>query len=155
MTASSPNYSLAEQVEEPWGEGCVTVSGPAQTDARAWYIANQMPLFAYSSLARGLFSGRVSRSNLGTSRNLLDRASTKAYLHEVNLQRLDRVEAMARDKGCTVPQLALAYVLHSPLNVFPLVGAASGDEFAENARALELGLTLEELAWLDLRHGTV
>lgn len=155
MTASSPNYGLAEQVEEPWGDGCITVSGPAQADARAWYTASQMPLFAYSSLARGFFSGRMSRSNLETSRKLLDGAATKAYLHEVNLQRLDRVEALAADKGCTVPQLALAYVLHSPLNVFPLVGAASRDEFAENVHALELELAPEELAWLDLRQDTL
>lgn len=55
MSVSSPNYSLAEQVENPWAPGCVTISGPQNEKARAWYEKNQMPVFAYSSLARGLF----------------------------------------------------------------------------------------------------
>jgi aryl-alcohol dehydrogenase-like predicted oxidoreductase len=58
---SSPNYSLAEQACEPWAPGCVTVSGPEGEEARAWYADNQMPVFAYSSLARGFFSGRVTK----------------------------------------------------------------------------------------------
>lgn len=150
MAASSPNYGLAEQVLDPWGPGCVSISGPANHEARAWYQANQMPVFAYSSLGRGLFSGRLSRQNLAEAEQLLDGAARTAYLHEINLQRLDRVAQLAAERGCTIPQMALAYVLHAPLNVFPLVGAANGAEFAENLRALEIALTPAECAWLDL-----
>jgi len=150
MTISSPNYGLAEQVLDPWGPGCVSISGPSNVDARAWYTASQMPVFAYSSLGRGLFSGRFSRENMADSVKLLDNAARKAYLHEVNLRRLDRVQLLAAQRGCSVPQVALAYVLHSPLNVFPIVGAANGAEFAEDMRALDIVLTPEECAWLDL-----
>lgn len=31
---SSPNFGLAEQIQDPWGGGCVTISGPANTEAR-------------------------------------------------------------------------------------------------------------------------
>jgi len=150
MMASSPNYGLAEQVLDPWGPGCVSISGPANAAARAWYTANQMPVFAYSSLGRGLFSGRLSRQNLAAAEQLLDDAARTAYLHEVNLKRLDRVQQLAAERGCTVPQMALAYVLHAPFNVFPLVGAANDVEFAENLRALDIALTPAECAWLDL-----
>ncbi len=51
----------------PWGGGCVTISGPDQAAARAWYAQERMPVFAYSSLGRGLFSGRVCRENLETA----------------------------------------------------------------------------------------
>lgn len=128
----------------------MSISGPANQEARAWYEANQMPVFAYSSLGRGLFSGRLSRQNLAEAEQLLDGAARTAYLHEINLQRLDRVAQLAAERGCTIPQMALAYVLHAPLNVFPLVGAANGAEFAENLRALEIALTPAECAWLDL-----
>ena len=36
FVASSPNFSLAEQVEEPWG-GCISISGPGGEAARKWY----------------------------------------------------------------------------------------------------------------------
>lgn len=62
FSVSSPNFGLADQVQDPWGGGCVTISGPANAEARKWYEKNQMPVIAYSSLGRGLFSGRVKGS---------------------------------------------------------------------------------------------
>jgi aryl-alcohol dehydrogenase-like predicted oxidoreductase len=150
FTASSPNFGLAEQVLDPWGPGCVTLSGPQNAEARAWYTANQMPVLAYSSLARGFFSGRVTPDTYEQSKELLDRACRTAYCHEVNLKRLERTMVLAREKGATVPQIALAYILQSPLNVFPLVGAANGVEYAQNVEALDLDLTAAERAWLNL-----
>ena len=150
FTASSPNYGLADQVQDPWGPGCVTLSGPANADARAWYVANQMPVFAYSSLARGFFSGRITPDNFAETKSLLDRACLTAYCHDVNFERLRRTLTLAEEKQVTVPQLALAYILTSPLNVFALVGVRNGDEFAENVQAFDIALTEDERAWLNL-----
>ncbi len=150
FTASSPNFGLAEQVLDPWGPGCVTLSGPQQAGARAWYEANGMPVLAYSSLARGFFSGRITPGNYKAMRETLDRACQTAYCHEVNLRRLERATLLAREKGATVPQIALAYILLSPLNVFPLVGAASPEEFEQNLKAFDVPLTGAERAWLNL-----
>ena len=150
FTVSSPNYGLAEQVEDPWGPGCVSISGPQNRAARAWYRQYQMPVFAYSSLARGFFSGRITRENFSETRSLLDNACLTAYCHEVNFRRLDRVWQLAEERGCTVPQLALAYVLSSPLNAFPLVGAATPGEYRENLAAFDLRLSAAERAWLNL-----
>ena len=154
FTASSPNYGLAEQVEDPWGPGCVSISGPQNRAARAWYLREQMPVFAYSSLGRGFFSGRITRDNFPEARSLLDGACLTAYCHEVNFRRLDRVWQLAEERGCTVPQVVLAYMLTSPLNVFPLVGAASPEEYRDNLAAFGLPLTEAERAWLDLERDT-
>lgn len=148
MTASSPNYGLCEQIDDPWGPGCVTISGPAGTDARAFYREQNMPVFAYSSLGRGMFSGRVTRENY---REALDAAALKAYAHEVNFKRLDRARSLAEKKGVSVPQIALAYILNQPFNVFPIVGAASKQELVEGIAATGIELSAEERAWLDLR----
>jgi len=153
FTASSPHFSLAEQVCDPWGPGCVGISGPGQAAARAWYAETRLPIFAYSSLARGFFSGRISRKDPeDVLEELLDNACRTAYCHDVNFDRLDRVETLAREKGMSVPQVAMAYVIgQRELNVFPLVGAASRAEFAAAVEACAAALTPEELAWLDLR----
>ncbi len=135
---------------DPWGPGCVTLSGPQNVEARAWYQANQMPVLAYSSLARGFFSGRITPDNFEQTREMLDHACRTAYCHEVNFRRLERAMALAEEMGVTVPQIALAYVLHAPLDVYPQVGAANGDEFAQSVEALELSLTEAQRAWLNL-----
>lgn len=150
FVASSPHYSLAEQVMDPWGEGCVAISGPKEKEARDWYHKNQMALFPYSSLARGFFSGRISRSNFEITKNMLDRACLTGYCYEENFKRLDRVEELAKEKGVKVPQIAMAYLINQPLNVFPLVGAANPDEMKDNIEACNISLTKEELDWLDL-----
>jgi aryl-alcohol dehydrogenase-like predicted oxidoreductase len=151
FTASSPNFSLAEQVRDPWGPGCVSIGGPANTTARSWYATAGMPVLAYSSLARGLLSGRLSRTNWDEAAKILDHAAHTAYAHDVNLQRLDRLHELAARRGCTVAQLALAWVLQQPIQVHALVGAASAEEIAACVQALDLRLTPAELAWLDLR----
>jgi len=148
FTASSPNFGLAEQVQDPWGPGCVTISGPQHAEARAWYATNAVPVFAYSSLARGLFSGRVTRTN---ATEILDGAARTAYAHECNFQRLDRLATIASERGLTVPQVALAWLMQQPLRVHALVGAANRDELANSIAGAETILSANDVAWLDLR----
>ena len=150
FVASSPNYSLADQKQPPWPD-CVTISGPDNQAARDWYLANQMPLFTWSSLAGGFFTDRFQRDNLDTFEQYMDKVVIAAYCYEDNFQRLDRARHLAQEKGLTVPQIALAFVLNQPLNIFALVGCRSGEEFKANLEASTLALTAAELAWLDLK----
>jgi aryl-alcohol dehydrogenase-like predicted oxidoreductase len=147
---SSPNFSLAEQIHEPWDE-CVSIGGPGGEEARAWYRETQLPLFAWSSLAGGFFSGRITRETKDQFQEGLDALAVHCYACEPNFQRLDRVAEIAKARGATIPQIALAYVMRQPLNVFALVGCTDGAQFAQNAAALEIDLTPGELAYLDLR----
>ena len=146
MVASSPNYSLCEQVDNPWGEGCVTIGGAKEAAARSFYQEEDIPVFPYSSLGRGMFSGRVNRENYG---EVLDNAAIKAYAHEVNFLKLDRAHILAEQKGLKVPQIALAYLLNQPFKVYPLVGAASKQELAETLASTEIELSKKELDWLE------
>jgi aryl-alcohol dehydrogenase-like predicted oxidoreductase len=151
MTVSSPNYGLAEQVQNPWGPGCVTLAGPQEEDARAWYQSNQMPIFAYSSIARGFFSGRLKSDQPEMAKEILDGAAQRGYAYPVNFKRLARAEELAVEKGVSVPQIAIAYILDSPLNVFPLVASYTESEMIDNLKAFDVQLTPLEWAWLDLR----
>jgi aryl-alcohol dehydrogenase-like predicted oxidoreductase len=63
FVASSPQFSLAEPLNEPWPL-CLSISGPAGRSAREWYTKTQMPLLIWSPLASGFFSGRFRRDNL-------------------------------------------------------------------------------------------
>ncbi len=153
FAVSSPNFSLAEQVHEPWDE-CVSIGGPKGDDARAWYAETQLPVFAWSSLAGGFFSGRITRETKDQFKEGLDGLAVHCYAYEHNFQRLDRVAELAAAKGATIPQIAMAYVMSQPLNTFALVGCTNGEQYAQNAAALEIGLSAQELAYLDLRAET-
>ncbi len=150
FAVSSPNFSLADQVREPW-EGCITISGPGNQAARDYYLARNTPLFTWSSLAGGFFSGRINRSNTEEFTDYFHKLAVECYASEANWQRLDRVGELAAAKGMTIPQIATAYVMRHPLNIFALVGCNTGEEYAANAAAMDLDLTDAELAYLDLR----
>ena len=146
--ASSPNFSLADQVKDPWGGGCVTLTGKAAAADREWYRSTGMAIFAWSSLGRGLFSGRATRRALAGDPSLVDEACRTAYVHGVNLARLDRVIEFAEAGGATVPQIALAWVLAQDLPLHAIVGAATEQEVEDLAAAAALAITEQEAKWL-------
>ncbi len=151
FVASSPNYSLAEQFQPPWDD-CLTISGPQAVDARAWYQESQMALLTWSSLAGGFFTGRFTRENLEQMKGeYFDELVLKSYAYEANFQRLDRVNELRTKYDLSVPQMALAYVMNQPLNIFAIVGSKNGAELQANIDAMNLKLTPGELAYLDLR----
>ena len=149
LAASQPQYSLAEQ-GAIYLPGSVTISGPRQRAARDWYAANRMPLIPYSSLGSGFFSGTLRPGNFEQVKEVMNPTALRVYACQPNFERLARVAALAERKGASIAQVALAFLLTGPLNVFALTGPRSGAEFADNAGALELGISAEERAWLDL-----
>ena len=146
FVASSPQFSLAEMIDEPW-DNCLSISGPQGEPDRAWYEENEMALFSWSSLAGGFLSGRLTRQN---ARQHEGQMYHRCYACEANFKRLDRLQELARAKRVTPPQLALAWVLHHPLELYPLVAAYHPREFEQLTKALEIDLTPTESEWLDL-----
>lgn len=153
FAVSSPHFSLAIQVKEPW-DNCVTLTGAANADARTFYRDNGIPLLTWSSLAGGFFSGRFRPDNLDTFTEYLDRLCVQSYCYPENFARLERTRQLAADRGVSVAQVAMAYVLAQPFTVFPLVGCANGDEYAANAAALAVALTPAEVVWLEQGEGS-
>ena len=150
FAASSVHISLAEQVKEPWRD-CITITGAKGRAGYEWYQRTQMPLFAWSSMAGGFFTGRYLPDNLDALTLDNDRSCILAYGYPENFERLERARVLAQEKGLAATQIALAWVLNQPLNVFVLVGHQSAAEVRQNLVACDVTLTQAELEWLDLR----
>lgn len=150
FSASSVHLSLAVQLKSPWRD-CVTITGAGAEAARDWYARTQTPIFAWSSLSGGFCTGRFTRDNLSAFTGENDRLVIDCYADDENFTRLERAQKLAATKGLTLPQMALAYVLNQPLNVFALIGHQSRQEAAETAVACDVTLSVEEMDWLDLK----
>lgn len=149
FSVSSPNFGLAEQVNDPWGGDCVTVSGDANKDVRAWYAQQKMPVLAYSSLGRGFFTGKFKSGDYEGAKKVLDGAAQKGYLYPVNMDRLARSETLAAEQKCSVSDIAMRYIFGSEMNVCALVGTSSARRMRQNIRAALKPLTLEEIHYLE------
>lgn len=151
FTVSSPNFGLAEQVTDLWGGGCVSISGPENEKAREWYKKEQMAVVAYSSLGHGLLSGRVKSGETDRIHEVLDEFAIKGYASENNFERLRRCELLAAKKGCSVSQIAMAWIFKHNLNVFAAVATSKPSRMQENIDALNIDLVDEEVLYLDLK----
>lgn len=149
FTVSSPNFGLAEQVNDPWGGDCVTVSGDANKEVRAWYAAQQMPVLAYSSLGRGFFTGRFKSGDYEGARKVLDNAAQKGYLYPVNMERLARCETLAAEQKCSVSDIAMRYIFGSDMKVCALVSTGNAKRMRQNIQASRNPLSREEIAFLE------
>lgn len=153
FTVSSPNFGLAEQVKDLWGGGSVSISGPKGERARTWYQKENMPVIAYSSLGRGLFSGKLKSSEAACADRVLDEFAMKGYAYPQNFERLRRCEELAQEKGCSVSQIAMAWLFAQEINTFAVVSTSKKERMKENIAAMETALTKEELLYLDLQDG--
>lgn len=150
FTVSSPQFSVAEMLKEPW-PGCISVSGAQGESDRDWYDANEISLFTWSSLAGGFMTGKFTRDNLDSFTNYWDTNPIGAYAYESNFQRLDRVLGLAADKGVTPTQISVAYVLSNNPRYHAIVANWEVEQIPENAAAADIELSAEEIAWLQLK----
>jgi aryl-alcohol dehydrogenase-like predicted oxidoreductase len=151
LTVSSPNLALAVPNEPMW-VGCTSLAGdPA---AQAWYEQTRMPVFAWSAQARGFFSGRY-RPELAEGETMDARNVIRTYYSAPNWERYRRADELAELKGCNLRQIALAWVLHTPLEVFALIGPATVAELDDCLGALDVELSPDEVAWLNLERSQI
>jgi aryl-alcohol dehydrogenase-like predicted oxidoreductase len=105
---------------------------------------------AYSPLGRGFLTGQIrSPSDFPEDdfRRFHPRFTGENF--EKNIALVREVEAMAREKGCTTAQLALAWVLAEGDDVVPIPGTKHRQFLDENIAALDVKLSDQDLRRLD------
>ncbi|WP_262708851.1 aldo/keto reductase [Flaviaesturariibacter flavus] len=105
-------------------------------------------IVAYGVLSRGLLSGELTGQFAPSDfRAHAPRFSGENF--EENKRKVSQLQELARQKGCTPSQLALAWVLHQGSDILPLFGTTKKSRLQENIHAADIVLTKEELDWLD------
>src|SRR6201996_4539984 len=106
-------------------------------------------LVAYSPLGRGFLAGRIRKlDDLATNDWRRNNPRFQGENFAKNVAVADRVQELAREKGCTPAQLALAWILNRP-DVIPIPGTSSQDRLIENAGAADLHLSEREIARIE------
>jgi aryl-alcohol dehydrogenase-like predicted oxidoreductase len=105
---------------------------------------------AFSPLARGFLPGTlrdVGTLMAGDIRKTMPRFQPDAYA--ANLKLLDPLAEVARANGCTLAQLALAWLLHKAPHIIPIPGTRSVAHLSENLGAEKVRLDADTMARLD------
>jgi aryl-alcohol dehydrogenase-like predicted oxidoreductase len=105
-------------------------------------------LVAYGVLSRGLISDTAEASQgAGEIRTRMPRFSPDNFPR--NLALIERLRAIARDKGVSTAQLAFAWVRSRGDDIVPLVGARRRDQLREALGALAIDLSTADIACIE------
>jgi aryl-alcohol dehydrogenase-like predicted oxidoreductase len=102
---------------------------------------------AYSPLGRGFLTGQIQKPAdipEGDRRRDHPRFQDGNFAHNVDL--VHRLEAIAAEKGCSLSQLVLAWLLAQGHDVLPIPGTKREDRLAENLGALAVRLSPADVA---------
>ncbi|TCN37539.1 aryl-alcohol dehydrogenase-like predicted oxidoreductase [Kribbella orskensis] len=138
LTLLSNHLSLALAYDVPWA-GCRHVS---DDQSQAWLRERQVALFPWSSQARGFFTGRAKPEDRS------DEELVRCFYSDENFERLRRARVLAEARGVEPTAIALAWLLHQPYPVFPLIGPRQISETRTSLPGLSVELTDEDVAWL-------
>ncbi|MFC5441121.1 aldo/keto reductase [Rhodanobacter ginsenosidimutans] len=107
-------------------------------------------LVAYSPLGRGFLTGAIRTPDDFEANDY--RRNSPRFMgdnFDRNLQLVEKVKALAADKGCSPAQLALAWVLAQGDDVLAIPGTRKRSRLDENLGALQVRLQADELAAID------
>jgi len=104
----------------------------------------------WSPLARGFLAGNRRRQDKGeTLRAKTDEFAHEMYYTDADFTVADRAADLARRRGVTPAQIALAWLLMRPGVTAPIVGASKVPQLDEAVAALDIRLDPEETAMLE------
>lgn len=112
--------------------------------------AEGIGVFPWSPLARGFLSGNRQQQSFGhTTRAKTDHVAHKHYYDESDFQVVDQVIGLAKARGVSPAQIALAWLLHQPGVTTPIIGATKIEYIEEAIAAVELKLDDDERTQLE------
>jgi aryl-alcohol dehydrogenase-like predicted oxidoreductase len=101
----------------------------------------------YSPLAGGFLTGKYRRNSIPPSARA--EGIQRRYFNDRGFAILEKLETVARARGLTVAQTALAWLLTQPVITAPIIGANSAEQLRESLGAVDVRLSPEEMTVLN------
>lgn len=153
--AGVSNYSV-EQVAEARQSlniasnqiGYSMLNRGVENDLVPYALENDLGIIVYSPMERGLLTGKYFKDG-----KLKDNDHRNGYFQQFDLEKvktfLKTITPIAEDKNATLSQLVLRWTSLQPAITVVLAGARNAEQAAANAKAMDINLTAEELAFIN------
>jgi len=142
-------YNLAERVKVAT-EGKDRMEGNEQAFLDFVY-ERKIGLVPFFPLASGLLTGRYRRDSIDTSGRIIQDGGDwkEMFLTERNLQMVEELALIAGRKGCSMAQLAIAWLLSHEVVPSVIAGVTKVEHLEDNAGAANVEFTPDELEEID------
>ena len=112
----------------------------------------KIALLPWSPLARGFLTGRYKRGKAADSpRYRTDKYFAERFFQPEDFDVVERVEEVAKEKGVTPSQIALAWLLHKGVCA-PIIGATRVDHVEEAVSSLDVKLSTDDMKRLEEKY---
>ena len=111
----------------------------------------------WSPLARGFLAGNRSAGDAktgGASRAASDGIAHKLYYRDSDFATVERLKAMAAERGVSAATMAYAWLLHRPGLTAPIIGASKLPQLDQAVAAMDLTLSAADMAGLEAGYET-
>jgi len=139
-------YGRIDSLQPPYSLFWRDVEGETMSDC----VENNISILAYSSLAQGLLTGKFGPDHQfeeGDHRNKNKLFQNRDHYRRVQ-EALDRLRPIAAEKGCSLAQLSLAWLIAQP-RTHAIAGARNSGQVEQNVKAAEVRLSAEDLEKID------
>ncbi len=113
-------------------------------------IENNISILAYSPLERGLLTGKLKPGHHFAEG---DHRAALYFFKDENIKItnlfLDSMKAMCQEKNATLAQLVIRWTIEQPGITIALVGARNGEQSVQNAKAVNIKLSREEIDFIN------
>jgi aryl-alcohol dehydrogenase-like predicted oxidoreductase len=120
-----------------------------EKEAVPYCIQNNLSILAYSPLERGLLTGKMKPGHLFAEG---DHRVNLFYFKDENIRRtndfLEKIKSLAAEKKATLSQLVLRWTIEQPGITIALAGARNAAQATENANAVNVKLSKDEIAFI-------
>jgi aryl-alcohol dehydrogenase-like predicted oxidoreductase len=119
-----------------------------ETDVVPYALQNNIGIIAYSPLERGLLTGKYK-----TGFKLNDDDHRNGYFNQFSIDKvnqfLEAIRPLAEQKSASLSQLVLRWTTLQPSITVVLAGARNATQAIDNAKAIDINITAEELAHIN------
>lgn len=140
FVTSEIQWSLATSTPESWDDLSLVCMDDTQL---AWYRKQGMPVFAYSSQAKGLFSKAIEFGF-----EALNEKSRRRFLSEENIRRVERVRTLSEEMQVSPAAITIGYITSENPSSIAIVGCSSASQLADSLSGADLKLSDEQLSFL-------
>lgn len=106
---------------------------------------NGLASMIYSPLAQGILAGRYFMRDLSDSRANYEKFFKGNDLFTRNTKALEEFRNFSMEKGVSMAQLSLAWLINKGKFIFPIIGSTKLDQLEDNVKASELKIGKEEI----------
>jgi len=154
-TAGVSNYSVSQMEEASKTLDLASnqvaysmLNRAIENDLIPYSLENNTGIIVYSPMERGLLTGKYFKET-----QLKDNDHRNGYFSQFDLNKvktfLEKIEPVAQEKGASLSQLVLRWTTLQPAITVVLAGARNAQQAVENAKAMAIDLSQEELNFIN------